>query len=96
MRSTQWNNVKTNVRTNIDICGNHLLMTENQWLKRGYIPISEEAGKILWANQFCQGSFRYLFEDEVVLKSIADAVKKKKTEKTILAEFYEKRFGRVD
>lgn len=68
MKSKQWDDVSTNVRTNIKSLGNQLLLTEKQWLKKGYVPKSKEAGEVLWTNQFCQMSCRYLFEEEVKQK----------------------------
>ena len=68
MKSKQWDAIKTTVRTNIDLSKDKLLLTEKQWFKRGYVPKSEDAGEVMWTNQFCQKSCRYLFEEEVKSK----------------------------
>lgn len=65
VKSKQWDDISTNVRTNIKLSDKQQLLTEKQWLKKGYAPKTEEAGEMLWTNQFCQMSCRYLFEEEV-------------------------------
>lgn len=65
MRSSKWNEITTSVKTKIELPDGQLLLTEKQWKSRGYVPISEEAGDLLWSNQHCTRCVRYLFEEEV-------------------------------
>lgn len=65
MKSKRWNNILTSVRNRIEPPEGQLLLTEKQWYSRGYVPVSNEAGELLWSNHFCQRVFRYLFDDEV-------------------------------
>ena len=65
MKSNRWSDITTGVRNKITIPEGWILLTEKQWESRGYLPVSDEAGERLWSNQFCQRSFKYLFEDEV-------------------------------
>lgn len=65
MKSEKWNNILTTVRTHVELPEGQLLLTEKQWYKKGYVPISNKAGEVMWTNQHCQRLVRYLFEDEV-------------------------------
>lgn len=65
MRSELWNSIKTSVRTKVELPKGILLLTEKQWLQRGYKPSDADAGQVLWTNQHCQVSARYLFIDEI-------------------------------
>lgn len=63
MKSEKWKSIETGVRTRV--VTQELLLTEKQWLKRGYKPIDDNAGERLWTNQHCQVNARYLFYEEV-------------------------------
>lgn len=71
MTSEKWKNcvgaVRTYLRTVDNGYAHHAkeLKTERQWAELGFLPMSEEAGKSLWTNQFCGSKARYLFPDEV-------------------------------
>lgn len=67
--------VATNVKAQL---GDKPLLTEAQWLKKGFIPIDDTVGEWMWANQNCcgegwrygkKGVFRYLLQEEVKLKN---------------------------
>ena len=34
--------------------------TEKQWFKLGFVPVSQDAGTIMYSNRFCTGKYRYL------------------------------------
>lgn len=59
-----WDSIRTNVRTNIHVSSEYL-KTERQWKLKGYVPIDDKCGKMLWTNQYCQKSLRYLHISEV-------------------------------
>lgn len=54
----------TTVRTNIDLPSSELT-TEKQWQLKGYVPIDDKCGKMLWTNRNCKQSLRYLHISEV-------------------------------
>ncbi len=61
---SKWTEIKTTVRTHIKT--DMELLTVRQWAKKGYIPINNDAGKMLWSNSFCNNhQYWYLFADEV-------------------------------
>lgn len=67
MRSENWNNCTSTVRTNIRtelIC-----QTERQWAKQGFLKNDTDCGMELWNNQYCNAKLLYLFEDEVHMAS---------------------------
>ena len=39
--------------------------TEKQWFKLGFVPVSQDAGTIMYSNRFCTGKYRYLTSEEV-------------------------------
>ena len=39
--------------------------TEKQWFKLGFVPVSQDAGTIIYSNRFCTGKYRYLTSEEV-------------------------------
>ncbi len=63
MRSANWNNCTSTVRTNIRTA--LMCQTERQWAKQGYLKNDTDCGMELWSNQFCGIKLLYLFEDEV-------------------------------
>ena len=65
MKSKHWDNITTTVRNKINLPEGTMLLTEKQWLDRGYKPLSDDAGEKLWTNQYCQAWAKYLFLDEV-------------------------------
>lgn len=78
-----WDKYKTTVRTHIDLPPSELT-TERQWQLKGYVAIDDKCGKMLWTNQYCQQSLRYLHSSEVRAmteddkKAIAEIDNKKK------------------
>lgn len=62
--SSIWDKYKTTVRTHIDLPQSELA-TERQWQLKGYAAIDDKCGKILWTNQNCRQSLRYLHISEV-------------------------------
>lgn len=63
MRSANWNNCTSTVRTNIRTA--LMCQTERQWAKQGYLKNDTDCGMELWSNQYCNAKLLYLFEDEV-------------------------------
>lgn len=63
MRSANWNNCTSTVRTNIRT--DLMCQTERQWAKQGYLKNDTDCGMELWNNQYCNAKLLYLFEDEV-------------------------------
>lgn len=62
--SNIWDKYKTTVRTHIDLPPSELA-TERQWQLKGYVAIDDKCGKMLWTNQNCGRSLRYLHISEV-------------------------------
>ena len=61
-----WNDVKTTIKTNIDIPDSCMILTERQWAKRGYLKNDENCGKMLWSNRNANGKkYLYLWNSEV-------------------------------
>lgn len=63
MRSENWNNCTSTVRTNFHT--DLKCQTERQWAKQGYLKNDADCGKKLWVNQYCRTQSLYLFADEV-------------------------------
>ena len=63
MRSANWNNCTSTVRTNFHT--DLMCQTERQWAKQGYLINDNDCGMELWNNQYCRAKSLYLFEDEV-------------------------------
>lgn len=59
-----WEQYTTTVRNKIDLSPSELT-TERQWRLKGYVPIDNSCGKMLWTNQYCNKSLRYLHISEV-------------------------------
>lgn len=75
MKSEKWNNCAGAVRNHLRAAQPGMpthaeeLKTMRQWAQLGMLPVSEEAGRMLWVNQHCQDQVRYLFPDEVRIAS---------------------------
>lgn len=67
MRSENWNNCTSTVRTNIRT--DLMCQTERQWAKQGYLKNDTDCGMELWNNQYCRAKSLYLFADEVHMAS---------------------------
>lgn len=63
MRSQNWNNCTSTVRTNFHT--DLVCQTERQWAKQGYLKNDNDCGKMLWSNQYCSAKSLYLLSDEV-------------------------------
>lgn len=63
MRSANWNNCTSTVRTNFHTA--LVCQTERQWAKQGYLKNDNDCGMELWSNQYCRIKSLYLFADEV-------------------------------
>lgn len=90
MQSERWNSITTNARNKAELPQGQLLLTEKQWCRRGYVPVSTASGKTMWSNQMCQRSFRYLFDDEVRLMTFEERQKQKDEEREARASRKEK------
>ena len=79
MKSKEWDNVTTSVRSKIET--EKELLTEKQWMIRKRVPVDKEAGNVLYANKMCQKSTKYYFEDEVREMTAEELADKKKSDK---------------
>lgn len=63
MRSENWNNCTSTVRTHFRT--DLVCQTERQWAKQGYLKNDNDCGMELWNSQYCRSKSLYLFADEV-------------------------------
>lgn len=91
MKSEKWNNITTTVRTKVELPEGQLLLTEKQWYKKGYVPLSNEMGQTMWTNQHCQRWIRYLFDDEVRIMTYEEKQKFSEEQRLARAKREEKK-----
>lgn len=88
MKSKEWDNVTTSVRSKIKT--EKELLTEKQWMIRKRVPVDKEAGNVLYANRMCQKSTKYYFDDEVRPMNEEELALKKENDKKQRARLKQK------